>query len=111
MSLTPPLHPSRSSRHLPRFEYASPQQGWGITPQYPLGQLRPSSAWRMTPSPTRHEPSPTASSQQFGAEARSPTNASQSLDDASTNSKERCTRGKPKSAASKTTTPPPKCQP
>src|SRR6266851_7253532 len=64
MSLTPPLHLSKKSRHLPHSEYASPQTGWGITPQYPLGPLRPSSAWRTTTTPTQHEPSHTASSRQ-----------------------------------------------
>src|SRR6266853_3179556 len=102
MSLTPPLRLSKSSRPLPCFEYASPQRGWGITPQYPLGQLRPSSAWRTTPSPTQHEPSPTASSQRSNAEATSRTNASQSPGDGSTNSRERYTQGRPKSAASGT---------
>src|SRR6266851_589264 len=112
MLLTPPLRPSKNSRPLPRFEYASPQQGWGTTPQFPLGQLRPSSAWRTTPSPTRHEPSPTASSRQSNTEAPSLTNASQSPGDGSTNSRERYTQGRPKSDASETpTTPPLKCQP
>src|SRR5712671_1833500 len=111
MSLTPPLHPSKNSRPLPRSEYASLQKGWRTTPLYPLGQLRPSSAWRTTPSRTTHEPSPTASSQQSTAAARSPTNASQSLDDASTNSKERYTQGRPKSDASEAATLPPTCPP
>src|SRR5712671_5583801 len=111
MSLTPPLHPSKNSHPLPRSEYASPQRGWRTTPLYPLGQLRPSSAWRTTPSPTPRGPSLTASSQPSTAAARSPTNASPSLNDASTNSKGQYTRERPKFTASETTTPPPKCRP
>src|SRR5712671_3881328 len=111
MSLTPPLHPSKNSRPLPRSEYASPQQGWGITPRFPLGQLRPSSAWRTTPSPTPRGPSLTASSQPSNAEAWSPTNASQNPDDASTSSRERYMHGRPKSDTFGITTLPLTCQP
>src|SRR5216683_8251421 len=80
MSLTPPLHPSKRSRHHPHSEYASPQTGWGITLQYPLGQLRPSSTWKTTTSPTPRGPSHTASSQQSNDAALSPTNTSPKLD-------------------------------
>src|SRR5216683_3327708 len=44
-----PHSPTPSIQELsspPRSEYASPQRGWRTTPLYPLGQLRPSSAWR-----------------------------------------------------------------
>src|SRR6266853_6817808 len=74
-----PHSPTPSVQELPsppRFEYASPQRGWDITPQYPLGQLRPSSAWRTTPSPTPRGPSLMASSQRSSVEAPSPTTAS-----------------------------------
>src|SRR5216683_4950599 len=105
MSLTHPLHPSKSSRPHPRSEYASPQQGWRTTPLYPLGQLRPSSAWRTTPSPTPHAPSLTASSRPSNAEAQSPTNASPSQGDVLTSSRGQYTQGRLKSAASEATTP------
>src|SRR6266851_1997029 len=87
------------------------RRGGTLPPLYPLGQLRPSSAWRTTPSPTPHRLSPTASSRPSTAAVRSPTNASPSPVDASTNSKERCTQGRPKSVASEAATPPPKCPP
>src|SRR6266851_9935878 len=111
MSLTPPLHPSKNSRPLPCSEYASPQKGWRTSPLYPLGQLRPSSTWRTTTSPTLRGPSPTASSQPSTTAAQPPTNAWRSPDDISTNSKERCMQGRQKSAASVTVTPPPTCLP
>src|SRR6266851_9802094 len=110
MSLTPPLRPSKSSRPRPRSEYASPQTGWHTSPLYPLGQLRPSSAWRTLPSTPPPGPSLTASSRPSTAAAQSPTNASGKPGAVSTSSKERCTQGKPRSDASARATPPPTCQ-
>src|SRR6266851_8816344 len=110
MSHTPPLHPSKRSLHRPCSEYASLQTAWGTTPQYPLGQLRPSSAWRTTTSPTPRAPSLTASSPPSPAAARSPTNASPKPADASISCKGQCTHERPKSAVSETTTPPPTCR-
>src|SRR5216683_1856587 len=111
MSLTPPLRPSKSSRPHPRSEYASPQPGWRTTPLYPLGQLRPSSAWRTVPSQTPRALSPTASSPPLTAAAESPTNASPNPDAGSTSCKGRSTHERPRYAASETATPPPTCQP
>src|SRR5216683_5975070 len=88
MSHTPPLHPSKRSLHRPRSKYALPQTVWGITPRYPLGQLRPSSAWRTVTSPTQHTPSHTASFQQYDGTLPSPTNTSARPDDGSINSTE-----------------------
>src|SRR5216683_631633 len=52
-----------------------------------------------------------ASSQPSNDAAPSPTNASPKPDDASTTSRGRYTPGKPKSVASETPMPPPKCHP
>src|SRR6266851_1394443 len=111
MSHTPPLHPSKRSLHRPCSEYASLQTAWGTTPQYPLGQLRPSSAWRTTTSPTQRAPSRTASSPRYNDAPPSPTNTSARPDAASTSYPEWSMPEKPKSTASETVTGTPRCRP
>src|SRR5216683_555612 len=111
MSHTPLLHLSKRSLHHPHSEYTSPQTAWGTTPQYPLGQLRPSSAWRTVTSPTQHAPLHTASSQWYDDAPPSPTNTLARPDTTLTNSPERYMPARPKSAASETTTGTPTCRP
>ncbi len=84
---------------------------WGITPQYPLGQLRPSSAWRTTTSPTPRAPSHMASSQQCDATPPSPTNALLRQDATSINSPEQYTSARPKSITFAMAMGTPKCPP
>jgi len=108
---TPPLHLSKKSHPRPCSKYASALTAWGTTRLYPLGQLRPSFAWRTTTSPTLHMLLHTALSQWCGTVLPSPTNTLPRQDTASTNSPEQYPPTRPRSVTSKAATRPPKCHP